>query len=199
MFAYENSKGQTVIVGRNLKTNNLQVVTSGADGTVAGGWSVADVTDAITAAYPGDVVQLDWKVSHMKLPTNMALMAFGLAAIGLIGAIVLAGMSKTIPPNLWTVTLAALAGGAGIAIPTTAPVSNPSAAETTPPVQNLWMTDPVQDIIAAGVLLTAIYGILNNRENKKSTAKITEVVIPKLDEVHEIVRNGSDTDKSPAP
>jgi hypothetical protein len=47
----------------------------------------------------------------------MALMAFGIAAIGLIGAIVLAAMSKTIPSNLWTVTLAALAGGAGISIP----------------------------------------------------------------------------------
>jgi len=65
----------------------------------------------------------------MKLPSNMALAAFVLAGIGLIGAIVLAAMSKTIPANLWTVTLAALAGGAGISIPSTpaAPVAVPPA------------------------------------------------------------------------
>jgi hypothetical protein len=70
----------------------------------------------------------------MKLPTNMALMAFGIAAIGLIGAIVLAAMSKTIPSNLWTVTLAALAGGAGISIPVT-PVTGmaPPSNQVTPP------------------------------------------------------------------
>jgi len=66
----------------------------------------------------------------MKLPTNMALMAFGIAAIGLIGAIVLAAMSKTIPSNLWTVTLAALAGGAGISIP-----SVPASPSTSVPTK----------------------------------------------------------------
>ncbi|HXA33030.1 MAG TPA: hypothetical protein VNV87_12280 [Acidimicrobiales bacterium] len=62
----------------------------------------------------------------MKLPTNMALAAFVLAGIGLIGAIVLAAMSKTIPSNLWTVTLAALAGGAGISIPPTVAAADPT-------------------------------------------------------------------------
>jgi hypothetical protein len=55
----------------------------------------------------------------------MAFAAFVLAGIGLIGAIVLAAMSKTIPSNLWTVTLAALAGGAGIALPTPPPPPAP--------------------------------------------------------------------------
>jgi hypothetical protein len=66
----------------------------------------------------------------MKLPTNMALAAFILAGIGLIGAIVLAAMSKTIPSNLWTVTLAALAGGAGISIPVPAAAAAPASAST---------------------------------------------------------------------
>ena len=61
----------------------------------------------------------------MKLSANMALYAFIIAAIGLVGAIVLAAMSKTIPTNLWTVTLAALAGGAGISYPTATPVAAP--------------------------------------------------------------------------
>ena len=71
----------------------------------------------------------------MKLPTNMALMAFGIAAIGLIGAIILAGMSKTIPANLWTVTLAALAGGAGISIPTVPTTTSAQTPTFTPPAQ----------------------------------------------------------------
>jgi len=50
MFAFENTKGQTVIVG--TVNGHTAVVTSGADAKVEGGWSVADVTDAIAAAYP---------------------------------------------------------------------------------------------------------------------------------------------------
>jgi hypothetical protein len=53
--------------------------------------------------------------------------------------------------------------------------------------------DPVSDIIAAGVLLTAVVGLLNNRENRKATAKLNEVVIPKFDDVHAMVNSQLDT------
>ena len=60
---------------------------------------------------------------------SAALYAFVLAGIGLVGAIVLAAMSKPIPANLWVVTLAALTGGAGISIPSApaTPVVPPGA------------------------------------------------------------------------
>lgn len=63
----------------------------------------------------------------MKLPANAAAYAFILAAIGLVGSIVLAAMNKTIPANLWVVTIGALTGGAGIAIPT--PPATPVAPQ----------------------------------------------------------------------
>lgn len=55
----------------------------------------------------------------MKLPANAVALAFGLTAICVIGAIVLAGMGKTVPENLWIVAFASLTGGAGIAAPVT--------------------------------------------------------------------------------
>jgi len=66
------------------------------------------------------------------MKSSMALAAFVLAGIGLVGAIVLAAMSKTIPANLWTVTLAALAGGAGISMPAT-PVASTAPPASAPP------------------------------------------------------------------
>jgi hypothetical protein len=55
--AYENSAGETVIVGNS--NGHTVVVTSGVDKAVVGGWSVADVTDAIAQAYPGQNVVVE--------------------------------------------------------------------------------------------------------------------------------------------
>ena len=41
------------------------------------------------------------------------------------------------------------------------------------------MTDPVQDVIAAGVLITSVVTVLNNRRGKLNATK--------LDEVHTLV------------
>jgi hypothetical protein len=54
LYAFENSKGETVIVG--TVNGHTAVVTSGQDASVSNGWSFDDVTDAIEAAYPGTVV-----------------------------------------------------------------------------------------------------------------------------------------------
>lgn len=54
LYAYENSQGKTVIVGNS--GGHTVVVTEGKDAKVVGGWSEADVTAAIAAAYPGTVV-----------------------------------------------------------------------------------------------------------------------------------------------
>jgi hypothetical protein len=57
-------------------------------------------------------------------------------------------------------------------------------------------TDPVQDVIAAGVLLTAIIGLFTHRVTKTvaskledTTSKLEEVIVPKLDEVHAMVND----------
>jgi hypothetical protein len=50
-------------------------------------------------------------------PQLLAVCAFGLAAVCIIGAIVLAALGKPIPANLWTVAVGSLAGGAGITVP----------------------------------------------------------------------------------
>jgi hypothetical protein len=52
--------------------------------------------------------------------TSPAVLLLVLAAIALLGAIVLAGVGKAIPDQLWTAFFAALAGGAGNAHPTPA-------------------------------------------------------------------------------
>jgi hypothetical protein len=59
MQTFENSKGQTVIVGNQQSNGHTIVVTSGADAKVNGGWSLADVTGSIEAAYPGTVVVVE--------------------------------------------------------------------------------------------------------------------------------------------
>lgn len=43
--------------------------------------------------------------------------AFALAALCIVGAVVLTALSKTVPAELWAVAFAALTGGAGIAVP----------------------------------------------------------------------------------
>jgi hypothetical protein len=57
--AFENSKGQTVIVGNTGNPPQTVVITQGADANVVGGWSVANVTAAIEKAYPGTVVVVE--------------------------------------------------------------------------------------------------------------------------------------------
>ena len=61
----------------------------------------------------------------MKLPSNAVALAFGLTAICVIGAIVLAALNKTVPENLWIVAFASLTGGAGIAAPVTPTAAPP--------------------------------------------------------------------------
>ncbi len=36
-------------------------------------------------------------------------------------------------------------------------------------------TDPIQDVIAAGVLVTAIYGAVNSRQNRRQANKLEDV------------------------
>jgi hypothetical protein len=56
-------------------------------------------------------------------------------------------------------------------------------------------TDPIQDIIAAGVLITAIYGAVNARQNRKITkqnddqAGKLDTAADKLDSVHDLVNS----------
>ena len=52
----------------------------------------------------------------MKLPVHFY--AFAVSLVGLVGIIVLAGTGHPIPNVLQEVTIAALVGGAGLAIPT---------------------------------------------------------------------------------
>lgn len=59
MYAFQNTAGKTVIVGKDQTSGNTVVLTSDSDGKVSGGWSEADVTAAIQGAYPGHVVKLD--------------------------------------------------------------------------------------------------------------------------------------------
>ena len=54
-----NTKGEVVIVGTQQSNGHTVVVTQGADGKVSGGWSLADVTGSIEAAYPGTVVVVE--------------------------------------------------------------------------------------------------------------------------------------------
>ena len=68
---------------------------------------------------------------------NIAFVAIGLAALCVVGAVVLVALGKTVPAELWAIAFAALTGGAGIAVPTAvaapapAPVPAPAAV---PPV-----------------------------------------------------------------
>ena len=57
LTSYENTAGQTVIVG--TVNGHTAVVTSGKDSKVTGGWSFVDVTAAIESAYPGVVVVVE--------------------------------------------------------------------------------------------------------------------------------------------
>jgi len=59
MQAFQNSKGQTVIIGNQQSTGHTVVVTSGADASVQGGWSLADVTADIQKVYPNTVVVIE--------------------------------------------------------------------------------------------------------------------------------------------
>lgn len=56
---------------------------------------------------------------------TISIAAFCLTALCVIGAIVLVGMNKAVPAELWAIAFAALTGGAGIAVPTSV---NPPAA-----------------------------------------------------------------------
>lgn len=60
-------------------------------------------------------------------PANIALVALALAALCIVGAVVLVAINKTVPAELWAIAFAALTGGAGIAVPTvTQPAALPS-------------------------------------------------------------------------
>lgn len=59
MYAFQNAKGQTVLVGTQQSTGHTVVVTSGSDQKVNNGWSLDDITAAIEAAYPGTVVVVE--------------------------------------------------------------------------------------------------------------------------------------------
>jgi hypothetical protein len=61
---------------------------------------------------------------------NIALVAIALAALCVIGAVVLVALNKAVPPELWAIAFAALTGGAGIAVPT---VTTTTPAAVTPP------------------------------------------------------------------
>ena len=73
----------------------------------------------------------------MKL-TQPALVAFALAALCIVGAVVLLAINKTVPEDLWTIAFASLTGGAGIAIPTPTTTST-TAAPAPPPRCLMWM------------------------------------------------------------
>jgi hypothetical protein len=64
---------------------------------------------------------------------NVALIAISLAALCVIGAVVLVALNKTVPPELWAIAFASLTGGAGIAVPTvtTTTPTPPSTTTTT--------------------------------------------------------------------
>lgn len=70
---------------------------------------------------------------------NIALIAIALAALCVVGAVVLVAINKTVPAELWAIAFASLTGGAGIAVPTVAatPVATvqmtPAAAVAAPP------------------------------------------------------------------
>lgn len=63
---------------------------------------------------------------------------FTLAAIALVGIIVLIAIGKTVPTELWAIGLGIITGGLGIATPTVtvattpAPAGTPVAAATAP-------------------------------------------------------------------
>lgn len=61
---------------------------------------------------------------------QMAVLAFALAALCVVGAIILTAIGKTVPTDLWTLAFASLTGGAGIAIPTLP--TTPTVTTTTP-------------------------------------------------------------------
>ena len=65
---------------------------------------------------------------------NIALIAVGLAALCVIGAVVLVAINKTVPAELWAIAFAALTGGAGIAVPAvSATAPTPVAGPAGPP------------------------------------------------------------------
>ena len=62
------------------------------------------------------------------MPKQMiAIAAFALAALCIVGAIVLVAINKTVPPELWAIAFASLTGGAGIAVPQTVTPTVPVA------------------------------------------------------------------------
>jgi hypothetical protein len=63
---------------------------------------------------------------------NIALIAIALAALCVVGAVVLVALNKTVPPELWAIAFASLTGGAGIAVPTvTTTTTTPAQTPTT--------------------------------------------------------------------
>ncbi len=58
----------------------------------------------------------------MKIPAHVY--AFGLAALCLIGAIVLVAINKSVPVELWQAAFLSLGAGAGISVPTTTPAAS---------------------------------------------------------------------------
>jgi hypothetical protein len=74
--------------------------------------------------------------------------AFALALIGLVSSVTLTALHDTVPSNLWTVTYAALAAGAGLAVPTASSLATPAldvaaiAAKVAPEVQNIQAAMP---------------------------------------------------------
>ena len=58
---------------------------------------------------------------------------FGLAAIVLVGIIVLLGIGKTVPTELWGIGVALVSGGLGITVPTAITSSTTTPGAIAPP------------------------------------------------------------------
>lgn len=61
---------------------------------------------------------------------NIALIAIALAALCVVGAVVLVALNKAVPPELWAIAFASLTGGAGIAVPTVTTTQAPVTTTT---------------------------------------------------------------------
>lgn len=72
----------------------------------------------------------------------IAIAAFGLAAICVIGAVVLTALNKPVPTDLWSFAFASLTGAAGITVPAIMNASGTATVGTTgtPPAA---VADPV--------------------------------------------------------
>jgi len=55
----------------------------------------------------------------ISMPKNPTVYAFVVAIIGIVGAVILVAMNKTVPDQLWVITGGAGVGGLGMAVPST--------------------------------------------------------------------------------